>query len=265
MSFDYLLDKIRLAPVTSCPYDHIYIGDFFNAEHLSAITAAPEIRLSGVGSDQQLFDSLFANGYKIIDFPGCITDREAYMRWHKDKNREHRQNNSACEGFGMTVRLTDPRSDVLNELLHFMGTDAFEDALAGRFGIDQSNVRRDFGIQKYLDGYEISPHPDIRQKALTYMVNINPSKASEGADHHTHYLKFRPEYKYVQAYWEGNRDVNRCWGTMGLVRVGQDPDGEQQHRDLFAKRSEHAWRESQLRSPSDSADSALREPLVQGT
>ncbi len=60
-------------------------------------------------------------------------------------------------------------------------------------------------------GYEISPHPDICQKALTYMVNVNPSEASETADHHTHYLKFRPEYKYVQAYWEGNLDVNRCW------------------------------------------------------
>jgi hypothetical protein len=211
MSFDYLLSKIQSAPLTSTPYPHIYIADFFSPEHLAAITGAPEIRLSGVTSDQQLFESLFANGYKIIDFPGCITDRDVYMKWHQDKQRGHQKNNSACEGFGVTVRLTEPKSDILNQLLAFMASDAFEDALASRFSIDQSNVRRDFGIQKYLDGYEISPHPDIRQKALTYMVNVNPSEASETADHHTHYLKFRPEYKYVQAYWEGNLDVNRCW------------------------------------------------------
>jgi hypothetical protein len=211
MSFDYLLDKVRSAPTESLPYKHIYIEDFFSPDHLAAIISAPEIKLTGVASDQQLFESLFANGYKIIDFPGCITDRDVYMNWHKAKDRSRVQNNSACEGFGVTVRLTEPRSAILNELLGFMASDEFENALVDRFGIDQSNVRRDFGIQKYLDGYEISPHPDIRQKALTYMVNINPSELSESSDHHTHYLKFRPKYKYVQAYWEGNQDVNRCW------------------------------------------------------
>jgi hypothetical protein len=197
--------------MTALPYQHIYIPDFFSPEHLAQITGAPEIRLTGVSSDEELFNSLFANGYKIIDFPGCITDRDVYMKWHQDKDQNHQKNNSACEGFGVTVRLVDPKSAILNQLLAFMASDAFEDVLAARFGLDQSNVRRDFGIQKYLDGYEISPHPDIRQKALTYMVNVNPSEASESADHHTHYLKFRPEFKYVQAYWEGNRDVNRCW------------------------------------------------------
>jgi hypothetical protein len=211
MTFSYLLDKIRTAPISTDPFPHVYIGEFFSAEHFAAITSAPEIRLTDVSTDPQLFDSLFANGYKIIDFPGCIIDRDTYMKWHKKKAANVRGKHSACEGFGVTVRLVNPRSEILNELLEFMNSDEFEDALARRFGIDQSRTRRDFGIQKYLDGYEISPHPDIREKALTYMVNVNPSEKSEAADHHTHYLRFKPEYKYVQAYWEGNRGVNRCW------------------------------------------------------
>ncbi|MGD0731415.1 MAG: hypothetical protein ABR956_09120, partial [Terracidiphilus sp.] len=69
----------------------------------------------------------------------------------------------------------------------------------------------DAGIQKYLDGYEISPHPDIRAKALTYMININPGTNSENREHHTNYLKFRDEFKYVQSYWEGHPNQDRCW------------------------------------------------------
>ena len=68
-----------------------------------------------------------------------------------------------------------------------------------------------FGIQKYLDGYEISPHPDIRKKAATYMVNINPSNESESFNHHTHYLKLKPKYNYVKEFWKGNKDAERLW------------------------------------------------------
>jgi hypothetical protein len=83
--------------------------------------------------------------------------------------------------------------------------------LAKKFGIDMDDVFYDAGIQKYLDGYEISPHPDIRKKALTYMVNINPGDKSERSGHHTHYLTFKDAYKYVEAYWKGNPNKDRCW------------------------------------------------------
>lgn len=66
-----------------------------------------------------------------------------------------------------------------------------------------STSNYDAGLQKYLVGYEISPHPDIRRKALTYMVNINTGENRETQDHHTRYLRLRDAYRYVQAYWEG--------------------------------------------------------------
>ncbi len=43
------------------------------------------------------------------------------------------------------------------------------------------------------------------------MVNVNPGAGSEERDHHTHYLVFREAYKYVQAYWEGHPETDRCW------------------------------------------------------
>jgi len=66
-------------------------------------------------------------------------------------------------------------------------------------------------IQKYLHGYEISPHPDIRKKCLTYMLNINTSHESEQIPIHTYLLKFKPERQYVYDFWKYNTEVDRCW------------------------------------------------------
>jgi len=43
------------------------------------------------------------------------------------------------------------------------------------------------------------------------MVNINPSDASESLNHHTHYLRLKSSKSYVQAFWEGNPDIERAW------------------------------------------------------
>ena len=210
MSFSYILEKIKTADFVQSPFRYLQINDFFSDEHFSAITAAPEIKVSSVNSDEHLFDSLIERGYKIIDFPGCITNKDEYVKWHHTKATT-RVTNTACEGFGVTLRLMSARTPIVTELIEFMNGQTFQGALAEKFGIGQETFFYDGGIQKYLDGYEISPHPDIRQKALTYMVNVNPSSDSERNDHHTHYLRFRDEYKYVKAYWEGNPGQERCW------------------------------------------------------
>lgn len=109
------------------------------------------------------------------------------------------------------MRLQQPRSTVLAELQEFLASRAFNEALAAKYDIELDACNIDGGIQKYLDGYEISPHPDIRRKAATFMVNINPHAGSEDWDHHTQYLRLRPERAYVQAFWEGNQEAERCW------------------------------------------------------
>lgn len=211
MSFDYLIDKIAAAPITSAPFNHIQINGFFSDTHFSQITTTPEIALPAAKSDEHLFEQLFNSGWKIISFPGCITDHRTYLEWHKHKNTNQTLNNSACEGFGVTLRLVAPKSAMLEDLSAFMATEKFHIALAERFNIAIDKVFYDGGVQKYLDGYEISPHPDDRRKALTYMVNVNPGRISETQDHHTHYLKFKNAYKYVEIYWDGHPNEQRCW------------------------------------------------------
>ncbi len=209
--FDYLLQKIRDAKFTDVPFRHIEIMDFLSEEDFHALITAPEIKLPPAKDDAAMFETFFRNNYKIINFPGCITDKEEYIAWHRQKGEVGARNNTACEGFGVTLRLVGPRDPMLLELIAFIESEAFNRTLADKFGIDFSAVYHDNGIQKYVDGYEISPHPDIRKKALTYMVNINPSANSEQQEHHTHYLKFKDAYRYVQEFWKGNPRVDRCW------------------------------------------------------
>jgi hypothetical protein len=209
--FDYILDKISSARIDSHPYDHIYIENLFSDSDFEEIVSASEINLVKHLSDEALFDGLFANGYQIINFPGCITEKDTYIQWHKNRGSTPVLNNEACEGFGITLRLMQAKSSVLLELKDFINGRALQECLAHKYGIQLDQVTYDCGIQKYLDGYEISPHPDIRRKALTYMVNINPGVNSEARNHHTHYLRFTDARKYVQTFWDGNPKIDRCW------------------------------------------------------
>lgn len=213
--FDYLIQKIREATFTEAPFRHIEISNFFSEEDFRTLTTSKEIKLPPSQNDTELFENLFRHHYKIINFPGCIIDKNEYIAWHSQKGEIGNRNNTACEGFGVTLRLIEPSDPVLRELITFIESETFNRALADKFGIDFSKVYQDCGVQKYLDGYEISPHPDIRKKALTYMVNINPNTASAEQEHHTHYLTFKDAYRYVQEFWKGNPRVDRCWVPWG--------------------------------------------------
>lgn len=208
--FDYVIEKIRNAEFSESPFHHLYLEDLFSPEHFDAITSAPEVHIPPQHTDAELFDALFSCGYKIVNFPGCITDQKKYIAWHESR-KEAVDRNSLCEGFGITLRLEEPRTDILMNIKAFLSSDAFNNAIADKFNIPLAETFLDNGIQKYLDGYEISPHPDNRKKALTFMVNINSDAQSEEREHHTHYLALKPEYRYVSSFWKDNSDCETCW------------------------------------------------------
>lgn len=208
--FSYLSNKIKQADFENVPFKHIYIEDFFSNEDFELIQKCPEVSLPEVKNDNELIQSLFENGYKVINFPGCISNPDAYIKWHTHKEKSNRIH-SACEGFGLVVRLFKKKSKILEELDHFLLSDEFNSSIAKKFNIPIKDCKVDGGIQKYLDGYEISPHPDVRKKAATYMVNINPSEFSEASDHHTHYLKLKNEKKYISNFWSHNPEYDRDW------------------------------------------------------
>ena len=171
MKFDYLINKIKSSPFREKPFKHIYIEDFFAQEDFRSITNDSEIKIKECSNDEELFTELFKKNYKVIDFPACTTNYKEYIKKHS-KGIPLKHYNNTCESEGVTLRLS-PKSEILTELNKFLLSEKFNKTIAEKFAIDFDGCKIDAGIQKYLDRYEISPHPDVRKKAATYR-NYNP-------------------------------------------------------------------------------------------
>lgn len=206
--FSYLIEKIETAAFEAEPFQHLHIENFLTDEHFQAVISAKEINTTETKSAAELIDLLEENGYKAINFPGCVTSKTEYLRWLEGNSEK--KVHKATEGFGMVLRLAPPEGSIIQALDDFFKSDALKERLAVKFGLEDE-LLIDAGIQKYLQGYEISPHPDTRRKALTWMFNANPGANSEDTEIHTHYMKFVPEREYISSFWRENLDVDRCW------------------------------------------------------
>ncbi len=206
--YNYLLDKIVSAKFCEDPFRHIEISDFLSAEHFNAVITSPQVAIPEAQDAENLINNLLQKGYEPISFPGCTTSVPHYLDWLKGKS--HHTNHIQCEGQGMALRLQSPQDESITELNSFFGSSIFKQVLEEKFGIVKP-TNSDTGLQKYLTGYEISPHPDIRKKALTYMLNVNPAQNSEDMEIHTHYLTFKPHKQFVSEFWRYNLDLDTFW------------------------------------------------------
>jgi hypothetical protein len=207
--FEYLLDRVRNAAIETNPFPHIYLRGFLSEADFKHVTQSSDVRLPVVKTLDDLFDTLDKVGYKAIAFPGCTKSRAEYERWVRESQLPAKTH-KACESQGMALRLQQAEDDLVRSLDEFFHSPELQETFRTKFGIEAPTTI-EAGIQKYLHGYEISPHPDIRRKALTWMLNINPATDSESLDIHTHYLVFNPEWAFISAFWEHNRDIETCW------------------------------------------------------
>ena len=208
--FNYLLDKINSANFLDAPFEHIYIEDFFNNDHFSEIINSKQINLIDFKNTEELCDGLLKNGYEPVHFPGCTVDISKYCKWEKGDSKNY-QNVDTTAGFGMAFRLKIPTKGIIKEIRDFIESEELKTVLCKKFKINFDDVFGDVGVQKYLNGYEISPHPDVRSKALTFMVNINPGDYAETENFHTHYMIFKDKKKYIYDFWKYNTQFDRCW------------------------------------------------------
>ena len=207
--FDYLLEKIQTAKFNHDPFRYIYITDWLNHDHFTAITQDPQIALLPQGDLDSLLVELADKHYTPEPFPGCTTNIDHYRQWYHG-DRTQRFESDLLEGFGIAFRLREYRNQLIQDLIQFLNSHEFHTAIKAKFE-RTGNTRVETAIQKYLSGYEISPHPDIRKKCLTYMVNINTESVSEAADIHTHLLEFDADHQHIYQYWQDHADHDRCW------------------------------------------------------
>ena len=212
--FDYLLDRITAAEAYADPFEHLVTENFLSPEHLAEITSCADVKRPVYKDAAEMIGDLLGSGWEVQKFPGCVTSVDEYLAYLRTKkikrNLAERFNGDILEGYGMTLRLMRPQSSILQRLQQFLTSPALEATLRQKFGITQ-RTSIDTGVQKYLTGYEISPHPDTRKKALTYMLNINSSPASEDIPIHTYLLEFTKQRRYIYELWEGNPQMDRCW------------------------------------------------------
>lgn len=206
--FSYLTNSIRDANLYSEPFTHLYLERFFVEEDLERLITDEQIVVAECKTTEALIEALCGQSWVVQEFPGCTTSISEYLNclatddWPVDKG--------LLEGFGMTLRLQQHRDPIVRELITFLNSGEFHVAMEAKFGIVRPN-RIETSIQKYLAGYEISPHPDIRSKAVTYLSNINTSQAASELDIHTHLLRFRPEYRFICEFWKYNRQWDTTW------------------------------------------------------
>jgi hypothetical protein len=208
--FDYIVKRIKDAEFKTFPFKHLYIEDFLSEEHLNMLKESNQVKLLLQETTEDLIQTLKSQGYKQQTFPGCTTSVEEYLKWYNNQEIENLYNSEVVEGFGMAWRLMKIKSEKIQELINFLNSDEFHNLLRQKFNLI-AETRVSTEIQKYLTGYEISPHPDIRSKALTYLININTENETEGMDIHTHLLSFKPNYSSVYNFWETNTNIDRCW------------------------------------------------------
>tara|TARA_R110000868_G_scaffold244812_1_gene501261 strand:+ start:416 stop:1069 length:654 start_codon:yes stop_codon:yes gene_type:complete len=109
-------------------------------------------------------------------------------------------------GTDVVLRL-NTKAGITKEINDLFSGQDFKEVITSKFDISTCNsFYHDGGIQKYLSGYEITPHPDIRRKAFTYMININPEGID--GDIYTHFMKMKPEYEYQYEIW---KSIDRKW------------------------------------------------------
>lgn len=221
MEFDYLIDKIRDAEFNSDPFEHLYIKDFFSDDHFNMMIEDRQVHFSEASTNIELRQSLKSNGFEVVNFPGCTTSEDDYFSnlesnsWGDiAENNNHYDKHLAeeLEGYGVTYKLGKIADSKLSSLIAFMNSRRFHQALREKFDISgPTSITMQF--QKNLSKYEISPHPDIRQKALTMLINANVDRGDDitGDNFNTHILSLKDDRWYVKDFWKNNQDIQRCW------------------------------------------------------
>lgn len=210
MEFNYIIERIKNAEVIEKPFPHLDIKNFLSKEDLQLIINEKQIHFEEKSTHDEVYKELVENGWNIQAFPGCTSNWDDYKKYIEEGEKYSSNVGDPVENIGMTFRLNSYKNEKIFNLIVFMNSDEFHKSLKEKFNIKEETTIIS-AIQKNLTGYEISPHPDIRQKCLTYLLNINNNSEIENLDCNTHLLEFKDEYKYIGEYWEKNKDVNRCW------------------------------------------------------
>lgn len=208
--FSYISEKIKDAEFKQEPFKHLLIEDLLKQEHLDIVLSDSQVHFDEVDSTEILLKTLQNKGYRVQNFPGCTTDLGEYLHHYNNDSFPHGRKGTPIESYGVTYRLENISNPFIQQLTNYLNGEEFKQALEEKFEI-KKQTRIITAIQKNLSHYEISPHPDVREKQLTYLLNINKNSSIDEVPIHTNLLKFKPEWEFIKDYWKNNHERNTTW------------------------------------------------------
>jgi hypothetical protein len=209
-NFDYIIKKIHSAKLINRPFKHYIIKNIFSEEHYSLLQKSDEINIGPAKDVHELIKKLLECNYEIETFPGCVTDVEEYISAIKSNKfviAREKFKNGDISSFGMCFKLKS-KDNFIKEIQEFFGSESFLDCIKKKLKINIPTTYN-FGVQKYLSGYELSPHPDIRTKKATLMLNINHNDINSDTTIHTCLLSPKEQAKKIIKFWKKNKEVDR--------------------------------------------------------
>ena len=210
MNLDYLIEKINCAKIITEPFPHLEINDFLKDDDFRLIVENSQIHFESCESTTELMKTLESKHYRVQKFPGCSTDIKDYLLRLEKNNWPKDRKGTPIETFGITYRLQKYENKNIKKIVDYFASTELENALRDKFDITEKTYAIS-AIQKNLTGYEISPHPDTRRKAMTYLYNINKDSSIQHYDIHTHLLKFKNKYNKIYDIWHEKKAYDRCW------------------------------------------------------
>ena len=193
---EYIIKKIENAEIIVKPFPHIIIHNFIEDHDLKNIIENIEI------------DNLneIEKKYKKVHYPGAKLINEEIT------NRP--------TGIGLVYSLKDEYLNNNIELNTILSSKDFKQVLFKKLNISKNidgwNV---YQINKDLNGYEISPHPDITGKVITYQINLSNTNILDNYELGTKFHTIKPEcLKFIK---ELSKKKTRPWGKWEWFDKGK--------------------------------------------
>jgi len=193
------------------------INDFLGESLFQELISHPDINLGPCTDMSELNGSLNVAGWEVQLHPGCIATFAEYRQvregkaLYKDANSYgHASRHQLLSGSGIAYRYQRSESSAIQDRISLFHGGELLKTLYEKFEIHHETTY-DCGLQKYLHGYEIPPHPDIRSKALAFMLNLNTDPQSNLAEYHTHFMRLKSKYHYLYKFWDNHDEIQHCW------------------------------------------------------
>lgn len=192
---DYIIDKIKKSEIIDRPFPHIIISNLLEENDLIDILNIINI------------DNLHSidKKYTKVQYPGAKNTNDDIIT---------RPTGTGCvyslkQEYYKKVKL----NDILNSV-------EFKEALFNKLNISKNidgwNVHQ---INKDLNGYEISPHPDITGKVITYQINLSNTDELNNYDLSTKFHSIKSEY--LNNIDKLKIKKNRPWGKWEWFDEGK--------------------------------------------